>query len=52
MGSGNGQTSGLSIQFDWDGRMIDGQHRCEAGIESGVTIRMLVVKGLDPRSRR
>ena len=31
--------------------MIDGQHRCEAVIESGVTVRMLVVKGLDPRSR-
>jgi len=31
--------------------MIDGQHRCEAVIESGETIRMLVVKGLGPRSR-
>jgi len=35
MRSGNYQTSGQSIQFDWGGRMIDGQHRCGAVIESG-----------------
>jgi len=51
MRSGNWQISGQAIQFDWDGRLIDGQHRCEAVIESGVTVRVLVVKGLDPRSR-
>lgn len=42
------QTTGDSIKFDWNGRMIDGQHRCEAVIESGVTIRVLVVRGLEP----
>lgn len=51
MRSGHWQTSGQAIQFDWDGRLIDGQHRCEAVIESGVAIRVLVVNGLDPRSR-
>lgn len=51
MRSGNWQTSGQAIQFDWDGRLIDGQHRCEAVIESGVTVRVLVVRGLDPKAR-
>jgi len=51
MREGNWQTSGQSIQFDWDGRLIDGQHRCEAVIESGVTVRTFVVRGLDPRAR-
>jgi len=51
MVSGNWRTSGQAIQFDWDGRLIDGQHRCEAVIESGVTVQTLVVRGLDPRSR-
>jgi len=51
MRESNWQLSGQAIQFDWDGRLIDGQHRLEAVIESGVTIQALVVKGLDPRSR-
>ncbi|WP_284252774.1 hypothetical protein [Pseudolysinimonas kribbensis] len=51
MREGNWQTSGQAIQFDWDGRLIDGQHRCEAVIESGVTITVLVVKGLNPQAR-
>jgi hypothetical protein len=51
MREGNWQTSGQAIQFDWDGRLIDGQHRCEAVIESGVTVKVIVVRGLDPRAR-
>jgi len=42
-------TTGDTIKFDWNGRLIDGQHRCESVIESGVTVRVLVVRGLDPR---
>lgn len=51
MREGNWQLSGQAIQFDWNGRLIDGQHRLEAVIESGATIQALVVKGLDPKSR-
>jgi hypothetical protein len=51
MRAGNWQTSGQAIQFDWNGRLIDGQHRLEAVIESGVTIRVFVVRGLDPKAR-
>lgn len=49
MRNGNWMTSGDSLKFDWDGRLIDGQHRLEAVIESGTIIRVLVVKGLEPR---
>lgn len=40
--------TGEAIKFDWNGRMIDGQNRCEAVIKSGVTIQVLVIRGLDP----
>lgn len=49
MRNGNWMTSGDSIKFDWNGRLIDGQHRLEAVIDSGTTIRVLVVRGLEPR---
>lgn len=51
MREGNWHTSGQAIQFDWNGRLIDGQHRLEAVIESGVTVEALIVEGLDPRAR-
>lgn len=37
------------ISFDYDGRLIDGQHRLAAIIESGQSITMLVVEGLPPQ---
>ena len=49
MTGGGWLTTGDTIKFDWDGRMIDGQHRCEAIITSGETVHILVVRGLDPR---
>lgn len=52
MRNGEWTTTGQPIQFDWTGNLIDGQHRCEAVIESGVTIRVLVVKGLDPKAKQ
>lgn len=52
MRNGEWTTSGQPVQFDWNGVLIDGQHRCEAVIESGVTIRVLVVKGLDPKAKQ
>jgi len=47
--SGEWLTTGESIKFDWNGRMIDGQHRLEAVVATGVAITSLVVRGLDPR---
>lgn len=52
MRNGEWITTGQTIQFDWNGNMIDGQHRCESVIESGATIRVLVVKGLTPDAKR
>lgn len=38
--------NGQSIRFATDGTLLDGQHRLTAIRDSGVTIRMLVVRGL------
>jgi hypothetical protein len=36
------------ISFDWDGRLVDGQHRLAAIALSGASIIMRVTRGLDP----
>jgi hypothetical protein len=41
--------TGDPIRFDWNDRLIDGQHRLEAIIASGVPVEVLVIRGLDPR---
>lgn len=43
--------NGEPIQFDREGRLINGQHRLHAIVMSGVTLDMLVVRGLDPRAQ-
>lgn len=47
MKAGNWTENGESIKFAKDGTLLDGQHRLWAIAESGVTVRMLVVTGLD-----
>lgn len=37
--------------FDTDGNLVDGQHRLHAIVASGVTVRMLVTRGLKPEAR-
>lgn len=51
MRNGAWLTDGSPIRFDWNGVLMDGQHRCEAVIESGTTIRVLVLRGLAPETR-
>lgn len=46
MKNGNWHVTGQGIQFDVNGTMIDGQHRLHAVIDSGMTIPMMVTKGL------
>lgn len=46
MSEGEWIDCGDSIRFNCDGTLIDGQHRLEAIIKSGVTIPMLVIRGL------
>lgn len=43
--------TGDAIRFDWNGRMVDGQHRCHSVVRSGASIKVFVVRGLDPRVR-
>ena len=41
-----------AIKFDWNGRLIDGQHRLLAVVASGSHVRFLVVRGLAPDAQR
>jgi hypothetical protein len=45
---GRYQTNGETIIFDRHGRLIDGQHRLEACVQSGKSFEALVVRGVDP----
>lgn len=36
------------IKLDWDGRLLDGQHRCRMVVKTGKAVKMLMVYGLDP----
>jgi hypothetical protein len=40
---------GNPIRFDWDGNLIDGQHRLMAIAEGGFTVESDVIAGMDPR---
>lgn len=43
--------NGESIKFDRENRLIDGQHRLAAIIKANRTVRLLVVRNLDPLSQ-
>ena len=45
------QTADL-IRFDWNGKLIDGQHRLEAIIRTGKNLTLLVVTELDPEVQK
>src|SRR5690349_13341781 len=38
-------TTHQAVAFDWDGQMVDGQHRCTMIIKTELTTRLLVVTG-------
>jgi len=46
MEAGNWAENGEAIKFAADGTLLDGQHRLSAIVLSGVTLRLLVVTGL------
>lgn len=48
MKAGKWRLTGEAIKFDADGWLLDGQHRLLAIIESGATIQMFVIRGLEP----
>jgi len=39
-----------AIGFDWNGRLLNGQHRLSAIVRSGTTQQFVVVRGLNPES--
>jgi hypothetical protein len=49
MESGEWLENGDTIRFDWNGMLLDGQHRLEAIVKSGIPQMCLVVRNLDPK---
>lgn len=49
MKNGEWKLTHQGIAFDRDGVLLDGQHRLLAIIESGVTVHMLVVRGVESK---
>lgn len=43
--------NGDAIRVDWSGRLIDGQHRLHAVIETGIPIDTILIEGLNPASQ-
>lgn len=46
------QLNGEAIKFSADGRLLDGQHRLLACMQSGVPFRTLVIRGLPDETQR
>ncbi len=46
MAAGNWTLNGESIKIDVNGNLIDGQHRLNAVIQAGVSVQMMVIRGL------
>jgi hypothetical protein len=47
MRTGDWWLNAQPLKFGKSGRLIDGQHRCKAGIESGMPFITFIVRGLD-----
>ena len=45
---GEWMQNGDSLRFDWDGNLLDGQHRLEAIVRTGKALWMVVISDLDP----
>jgi hypothetical protein len=52
MKAGQWQMNGQTIVFEENGRLADGQHRLLAIIESGVSLKFLVVRGAENESMK
>lgn len=45
------RASAETIKFDWNGRLIDGQHRLHAIVAAGVSVPVMIARGLDPMTQ-
>lgn len=52
MKSGAWHLNGETVKVDWNGNLLDGQHRLAAVAESGRTVKMLVVSNLPPETQQ
>lgn len=52
MERGEWTVNGEPIQVGSDGTLLNGQHRLQAVVESGVTVKMLLVRNVNPNARR
>ena len=50
--AGTWDENGESIKFDSDGHLVDGQNRLRAITLSGVSVRMVIVRGLRPEAQQ
>jgi hypothetical protein len=51
MRAGNWRLTHQGVAFNCDGTLLDGQHRLCAIVESGVTVQMLVARGVESRTQ-
>jgi len=51
MAAGNWKLTHQGVAFNCDGTLLDGQHRLAAIVQSGITVQMLVARGVDSRSQ-
>lgn len=49
--AGRWLVTGEAIKFDWNGRMLDGQHRLKAVVRANAAIDALVVRNLAPETQ-
>jgi hypothetical protein len=49
MANGKWRLTHQGVAFNCDGTLLDGQHRLKAIVESGVTVQMLVARGVDSK---
>ena len=49
--AGNWQFTGEAIKVDWNGNLIDGQHRSNAVIMANKSIQVLLITGLSPETQ-
>lgn len=47
MAAGNWRLNGEAVKFAKDGTLLDGQHRLAAIVESGATVEIMIVTGLE-----
>lgn len=48
--AGHWMLNGEAIKFDWNGHLVDGQHRLGAIVMAEMPIATLVIRGLDPEA--